>query len=197
MNDSQIKQWLGELLDGKDLLFRCLSCFDSRDIRRGLLSIPEELINQELAPVILSKTQPYLKDYSVSFSGNLIFLEASLSIKQLGPIKAFYMLEVVDLNCSKQGLQLHLRFREDIKSTGNPMQNMIFTAAKGLLSGSFLQKAIGNSGLTGIHVPGADLFIDTARLPLSSGFQTALSYLDLAYVRADNHLLLLRFSVKP
>ena len=68
MNDSSIKRWLGYALRNKETLCRLLDFFRPEDLENGLLSLPESLFNDQLAPAILGAASPWVNSFHISFS---------------------------------------------------------------------------------------------------------------------------------
>lgn len=167
MNDQTLKSLAGFLVENKDRISRYLDYFQASDLRNGVLSIPEALINGECKDLILPKLSPYLKDYKISFSSNYIFLDLNLSIKQLGMLKAMYLLELQEFVFEPQSHRISFAYREDIRSQGNPMQGMMLKTFL-LNQGTLLQKAVGLSKWDAITATRSHVTIDLNQIPVFS-----------------------------
>ncbi|WP_324825187.1 hypothetical protein [Sinanaerobacter sp. ZZT-01] len=191
MNDQTIKSLLGFLIEKKESLSQYLDYFEPADLRNGILSIPEELINNPCKKPILAKLAPNVHDYKVTFSGDYIFLDLNLNIKQLGPIKAMYLLSVEKCVFEPQMHRLSFTYREDIRPQGGPMQSMMLKTFL-LNQGSLLQKAVSLSKLKAIQVNRTHIFVDLDRVPLfTSAFFEKLS---IQYVQSQDGKLTCRFT---
>lgn len=193
MNDSQIKKWMGDILDQKELICHLLAYLDSNDVRKGILRLPQALFNTELYPMVLRHTMPYLQRYEISFSQNMIFLEADLNVKQFGPLRAFYMLQPTEFLFSPEGHHIGFTFREDMKSTGNAMQSMLFNTARGLLSGSFLEKAVSMAKVPGVSVHGSNIMVNLDQMPIPDTVRNLSQHLVLTDMQAVDGALTFRF----
>lgn len=193
MKDSDLKKLAGDLLDNKELIFRCLSYFNGNEIRNGLLCLHQDLLNKELYPLIVSRAMPYVSCYDISFSQNMIFVDLDLNVKQLGPLKAFYMIQVSEFVFEPEKRSIRLTFREDVKSTGNAMQAMMFKTAKNLLSTSFLEKAVSMARIPGIKIQGDQLILWPDSMALPANAKRILDQAALSYVRSEENRLVFRF----
>jgi len=63
MTDSGLKNLLGFLLRNKDTAVSLLENFRPEDIERGIVSIPENMINRDIKILIMDKAGDSLNDY--------------------------------------------------------------------------------------------------------------------------------------
>jgi len=130
---------------------------------KNSFSISEELVNQDLRQIILKTAGPYVTDYRINFSGGYIFVDAGLSIKAIGELKAKYRIRIMDLTFHKNAHTLYLDYEEDIRPAGGAMQSMLLKAA-GLAGGTYLQKALSMFNLSGIKADTKSCSIDLEQL---------------------------------
>ncbi len=191
MNDQTIKSLLGFVLEHKANITACLDYFQAADLKNGVLSIPEELVNDACKKTILTKLSPYLREYKVSFSGNFIFVDLNLNIKQLGPIKAMYLLSIEECTFEPHKHRLTLSYREDIRPQGGPMQSMMLKTFL-LNQGNLLQKAVSMSGSKAVRATRTHVAFDLDQLPLfSAAFFEKLS---LQYAQCQDGKLMFHFT---
>lgn len=167
MNDQAIKSLLGFLLENKACIIQYLDYFEPSDLRKGILSIPESLVNDKCKELILPKLAPNIKDYKISFSSDFIFLDLNLNIKQLGPFKAMYLLSVEDCLFEPRTHRISFSYREDIRPQGNPMQSMMLKTFL-LNQGTLLQKAVALSKSNAIRVTRTHVSVDLDQIPIFS-----------------------------
>lgn len=167
MNDQSIKSLIGFFVENKERINQYLDYFQPSDLRKGILSIPESLVNNPCKEVILPKLAPNVKDYKISFSGNFIFLDLNLNIKQLGPLKAMYLLNVEDWCFEPSTHRISFTYREDIRPQGNPMQSMMLKTFL-LNQGTLLQKAVGLSKSNALRATREHVSIDLDQIPIFS-----------------------------
>ena len=193
MNDTSIKRWLGYALRNKEAICRLLDFFRPEDLENGLLSLPETLFNDQLAPTILGAASPWVNSFHVSFSNNMIFLDAAVNAKQAGPARAMVMLSVEDFTFRPDAHRMSFQYREDIRSLGNPAQAIMFNMFRG--NNGFLARlaSMNSARLPGITADGQRLTVDLDRLrpDLVSG---PLAHLSLRYLAAGDGYLKLQFA---
>lgn len=192
MNDKSIKKWMGYVLRNKKRLSLLLDNFRPEDLENGLLVLPEALINEQLAPDILGAASPWVTGYQVSFSNNMIFLDANINAKQAGPARAMMMLSVDEFTFRPDAHRLRFQYREDVRSLGNPAQAVmlnLFLSNSGLLSKLI---SMNSAALPGVTADGRTLSVDLDRLTpqLASG---PLQRLTLRYAAAGDGVLKLQF----
>lgn len=193
MNDKSIKKWMGCAFRHKELLHFILDSFRPEDLENGLLILSEQLINQQLSQSILKAASPWVSDYQISFSNNLIFLDVNINAKQAGAVRAMLMLSVEEFTFLPHRHRLCFQYREDIRSLGNPAQSVMIHL---LCSGNgALSKLISknNSFLPGVFADGSVLSLDLDRL-LPQKYLDVLKHLTLSYVAAGDGALKLQFS---
>lgn len=190
MTDAGLKNLLGFLLRNKDTAAALLDNFKPEDIERGILAVPENLINRDIKMLIMDQAGEYLNDYELLFLQDAIFLDLDLTIKQLGRIKAKYMLSVNRLDFHDDIHQIGLSYREDIKSEGNFMQNMALKAAG--LKGSYLQTAAEMMKLTWLEVGKDSIFINLDELEFAKKIPPMLK---IGYVSSEDGILKLKFNI--
>lgn len=140
MTDSGLKNLLGLLLRNKKTLVSLLDYFKPEDIEHGIIAIPENMINRDLKMLIMENAAPYLNDYQFLFNQDSIFVDFDVNAKQLGRLKAKYMLTITQFEFNENTRQIQFSYREDVKSEGNFMQNMAIKAAG--LKGTYLQTGV-------------------------------------------------------
>lgn len=188
MTDAGLKNLLGFLLRNKDTAAALLDNFKPEDIERGILAIPENLINRDIKMLIMDQAGEYLNDYELLFLQDAIFLDLDLSVKQLGRIKAKYMLSVNRLDFHDNTHQIVFSYREDIKSEGNFMQNMALKAAG--LKGSYLQTAAEMLKLIWLEVGKDSISMNIDALEFAKKIPPALN---IGYISSEDGILKLKF----
>ncbi len=139
MTDAGLKKMLVLLLKNRDTAFSLLENFRSEDIERGILAIPEKLVNRDIKMLVMDKAGPYLNDYEILFRQDAVFVELDASVKQLGRLTAKYMFNIKEIRFQGDVHRISLSYQEDVRSEGNFMQSMALKAAG--LRGSYLQTA--------------------------------------------------------
>ncbi len=140
MTDAGVKGLLGFLLRNRETAFAVLEHFRPEDIEQGLVAVPEKLINEDIKMLILDKAAPELIDYSVLFLEDAILLDLDLNIKILGRLKAKYLLTVSRFDFYGDAHRITLTYKEDVRSDGNFLKNMVLKAAG--KKGSYLQTVV-------------------------------------------------------
>lgn len=191
MTDMGLKNILGFALRNKKLVGALMERFDANDIERGILSISQDIINRDLKMLIMERADSYLDDYLVLFENGSIFLDLNLTVKQLGKIKAKYMLVIEGFTFTEQEHILKCSYREDVKSDGNFVQNMAVKAAG--LKGSYLQSAVELSNLDFIQ---ADKDHFTVNLDKIAAMKKIPPSLRLIYNSCENGILRLSFNIE-
>ena len=209
MDDKKIKETAAELLRNKETVFRLLSWLRPEDIERGTLVLPDQMVNEELRDFILDRAAPYLSNYQLSCSktggspgnaGGLVFLDLDLQIRQLGKLRARYMISVAELAFTSESRRLAFHYREDVKSLGNPLQAMALKALLG--DKTLLMKAAemaknsqkGHSPGPALSVSRDSALLDLNHLPLA--LPDFLDCVDLRYAGTGDGFLRLRFSFR-
>lgn len=190
MTDAGLKNLLGFLLRNKETLAALMDNFRPEDIERGILAVPENLINRDIKMLIMDQAGEYLNDYELLFHQGAIFLDLDLSIKQLGRIKAKYMLDITRLDFHDRIHQIGFSYREDIKSEGNFMQNMALKAAG--LKGSYLQTAAEMLRLSWLQVEKDLISIDLDALEFAQKIPPALN---IGYISSEDGILKLKYNI--
>lgn len=190
MTDAGLKNLLGFLLRNKEMAVSLLDNFKPEDIERGILAVPEKLINRDIKMLIMDQAGDYLNDYELLFLQDAMFLDLDLNVKQLGRIKAKYMLNVTRLDFHDKIHQIGFSYREDIKSEGNFMQNMALKAAG--LKGSYLQTAAEMLKLSWLQVGKDSISIDLDALEFAKKIPPALN---VGYISSEDGILKLRFNI--
>ena len=190
MTDAGLKNLLGFLLRNKDTMAALLDNFKSEDIERGILAIPENLINRDIKMLIMDQVGESVNDYELLFLQGAMFLDLDLNVKQLGRIKAKYMLNVARLDFHDKIHQIGFSYREDIKSEGNFMQNMALKAAG--LKGSYLQTAAEMMKLNWLQVEKDSIAIDLDVLEFAQKIPPALN---VGYISSEDGILKLKFHI--
>jgi len=139
MTDAGLKKMLGLLLKNRGTVFSLLENFSPEDIERGILAIPEKLVNRDIKMLIMDQAGAYLNDYEILFHQDAVFVDLDVNAKQLGRLKAKYMLNIKELAFQEDTHRISLSYQEDVRSEGNFMQSMAIKAAG--LKGSYLQTA--------------------------------------------------------
>lgn len=174
LTDAKLKGIIAFLLKNKAELVTLTDYFEYEDIEKGLLLVPDYLVNVGIKDRLLKagKIDEYLKDYSVVFQNDYIMMDLRLNLKQLGPVAAKYMLSVKDFNFSNEGCRIYGTFKEDVTSLGNVMQSM---ALKALLTNSTcIQKATQLTGCDFIFVDGHNIMIDLSKFDAVKKISEAL-----------------------
>lgn len=190
MTDAGLKKILGFLLRNKDMVSSLLGNFKPEEVERGILAVPENLINRDFKMMIMDQAGPYLNDYALSFNQGSVFLDIDADAKQLGRIKAKYMLTVSQFDFQEGTRKLSFTYREDVKSEGNFVQNMALKAAG--LKGSILQTATDFAKLDFLEVTKEDLTIDLDKLEAAKKIPSALK---LEYLSSEDGIFKLKFHI--
>lgn len=190
MTDKGFKTLLSFLLKNKDGIFTLLDKLKPEDIEKGLLAVPDSIINRDLKMLIIDKAEPYLNDYTIAFQQNSIFIDLDINGKQLGRLKAKYMLNVTRFDFRNEIHQIQFSFREDVSSKGNLMQNMAVKAAG--LKGSYLQLAADMAKLNFLRVEKGIIAIDIDALKAARKIPFELV---IDYVSSEDGVLKLKFHI--
>ena len=190
MTDAGLKNLLGFLLRNKNMMVSLLDQFKPEDVERGIIAVPDRLINRDLKMMIMDKTAPYLNDYSLMFNQNSIFLDLDLNGKQLGRLKAKYMLTIDQFDFSEGKHQILFSYQEDVKSAGNFVQNMAVKAAG--LKGSYLQTAVELAKLGFITADKDSFLIDVDKLEAAKKIPSSLS---ISYLSSEDGILKFKFHI--
>lgn len=195
MTDHTVKQLLAFAVRNRENLCNLLSCFNAEDLEKGVLRIPERMINYDLKELILSKTAPYLEDYQVTLADGCIYLDGSANLTQLGALHAIYRLTITHLAYQPGLHTITCSYQEDVHSEGGFLQGMMMRAA-GLSQGTYLKLAshlMKTPGVTVDQTPeGQDYFtIDLDTLyPFEGSF---LNRFHLQYQDSQDGQLVFRF----
>ncbi len=190
MTDPGLKKLLGFLLRNKDTVSSVLDNFKPQDIERGLLAIPESMINQDIKMLILDKAAPYLNDYGLLFLQNAILVDLDIHVKQLGNLKAKYMLTFTRFDFHDDIHKIGMSYKEDVKSEGNFLQNMALKAAG--MKGNYLQVAAEMMKLDFISVGENSITIDLDALDFAEKIPPELN---VAYVSSEDGILKFKFHI--
>lgn len=190
MTDTGLKKLLGFLLRNLGTAVSLLENFKPEDIEKGILAIPEKMVNRDIKMMIMDKAGPYLNDYELLFLQNAIFVDLDINAKQLGRLKAKYMLTVTDFNFQGDTHRISFTYREDIKSEGNFMQSMAIKAAG--LKGSYLETASAMIKLDFIQVEKDSITVNLDALELAEKIPPELS---IGYVSSEDGILKFRFHI--
>lgn len=193
MNDKSIKHWMGYLLRKKDKIHLLLDYFRPEDLENGLLLIPQEVINRLLLPDILAAASPWMTDVQISFSNNMIFLDADINAKQAGPVRAMMMLSVEECTFRPDAHRLRFSYREDVRSLGNPAQSIMLNMFRG--NSGFLARLISmnSAKLPGITADGQNLYVNLDRL-FPKLCSDPLKHLSLRYIASGDGYLKFHFA---
>jgi len=190
MTDAGLKNLLGFLLRNKDTAVSLLENFKPDDIERGVLSIPENMINRDIKMLIMDQAGDYLNDYEILFLQGSIFVELDGNAKQLGRLKAKYMLTFTQFDFHDNTHQVRFSYQEDVKSEGNFVQNMALKAAG--LKGSYLQTAAEMMKLNWIEVGKDSVTINLDALDFAKKIPASLN---ISYVSSEDGILKLKFNI--
>lgn len=190
MTDEGLKKLLGYLLRNKETAVLLLDHFKPEDIERGIIAIPEKLVNRDIKMLVMDQAGSYLNDYAVGFDQNAIFLDLDINAKQLGRLKAKYMLTISEFDFSGMEHRIRLSYREDVRSEGNFMQNMAIKAAG--LKGSYLQTAAEMAKLPYLSVSGDSITVDLGALKFAEKIPPELT---INFVSSEDGILKLKFHI--
>ena len=190
MTDEGLKKLLGYLLRNKDTAVLLLDQFKPEDIEHGMIAIPEKLVNRDIKMLVMDKAGSYLNDYAIGFDQNAIFLDLDINAKQLGRLKAKYMLTITGLDFAGSEHKIRLSYREDVRSEGNLMQSMAIKAAG--LKGSYLQTAAEMAKLPYLTVSGDSVTVDLDALKFAEKIPPELN---ISYVSSTDGNLKLKFHI--
>ena len=190
MTDLGLKNMLGFVLRYKKLAGALLERFDAGEVERGIISISQDIINRDLKMFIMEKFAENLNDYLILFDNSAIFIDLDLNIKQLGRIKAKYMLVIDEFLFHEQCHKIKFTYREDVKSEGNFVQNMAIKAAG--LKGTYLQTAVDISNLDFIEADKESFTIGIDKIDVNKKIPPSLN---LVYTSSENEILKLHFNI--
>jgi hypothetical protein len=190
MTDVGLKNLLGFLLRNKDTAVSLLENFKPEDVEKGILAIPEGTINRDIKMLIMDKAAPYLNDYELLFLQDSIFVDMDVDGKQLGRLKAKYMLTITQLDFRENTHRVSFSYKEDVMSEGNFMQSMAIKAAG--LKGSYLQVAAEMMKLDFIEVGKDSVTINLDMLKFMKKIPPALN---ISYVSSEDGILKLKFHI--
>ena len=116
------KEWgklaLRLLAASKDDIGPILSGVDRDRGDRGILKIPEEMVNQRWREIVLEMAQGKLEDYQVSFRDNEIHLEAQ--VKMLVRTRLHLVFRIKEFAFSPKGRNIVLSYETVGTSLANP-----------------------------------------------------------------------------
>jgi hypothetical protein len=190
MTDAGIKKLLGVLLRNKEIAYSLLNSFKAEDMERGILAIPESMINRDFKMLIMDKASPFLNDYLMTFQQNSIYMELDGNAKQLGRIKAMLMLTFESFEFRNGIHRMTFTYHEDIKSEGNFVQSMALKAAG--LKGSYLQTAAEMAKFDWLAVAKDTLTIDIDSLEIAKKIPPSL---ELDYLSSEDGILKFKFMI--
>ncbi|MGN0710804.1 MAG: hypothetical protein ACI4LO_03510 [Anaerovoracaceae bacterium] len=191
ITDKQVKGIISYILKNKAELVEIADFFDYRDIENGILKIPEKLVNTVVKSKVmkLNQVSTYLKDYRISFENGRILADLRLDARQLGPVSAKYMIEILDMRFSSDSCRIYGTFDEDVRSMGNAMQGLALKAA---VSGSTaLQRLLKLTGCDFIFVDGRNIMIDLSNI---EKVRKAAGFIELSYAGCSEGCLKLKFN---
>lgn len=140
MTDQTVKRLLAFAVRNRENLSNLLSCFNAEDLERGVLRIPERMINYDLKELILRRAAPYLEDYQVTLADGSIYLDASANLTQIGALHGIYRLTFTHFAYQPGHHTITCAYQEDVHSEGGFLQGMMLRAA-GLSQGTYLKLA--------------------------------------------------------
>jgi len=190
MTDAGLKNLLGFLLRNRETAVSLLENFRPEDVEKGILAIPEDMINRDIKMLIMDKAGPYLNDYALYFLQDAIIVDLDGNAKQLGRLKAKYMLTITQFDFHDSTHQVRLSYQEDVKSEGNFVQSMALKAAG--LKGSYLQTAAEMMKLDFIEVEKDSIVISLDGLEIAKKIP---SELNISYVSSEDGILKLKFHI--
>ncbi len=190
MTDAGLKKLLGALLRNKDTAMLLLNGFKPEDIERGIVAIPETMLNRDFKMLIMDKASPYLNDYGVMFQQNSIYADLDIDAKQLGRLKAKLMLTFSSFDFEDGLHKIVFTYREDVKSEGNFVQSMAVKAAG--LKGNYLQTAAEMTKMKFLEVSKDMVTIHLDLLDFAKKIPPSLS---IEYVGSEDGILKLKFNI--
>ena len=190
MTDSGLKRAFGFVLRNKKLVGALLERFEANEVEKGILTISQDIINKDLKMLIMDNYSEYLNDYLILFDNNTVFIDADLNIKQLGRIKAKYMLVIDEFLFSGQSHKIRVSYKEDVKSEGNFMQNMAIKAAG--LKGTYLQTAMDFSKIDFIEADNESFIVNIDKIDSNKKIPPSLN---IIYISSENGILKLQFNI--
>ncbi len=190
MTDEGLKKLLGFLLRNKDTAVSLLENFRPEDVERGILAIPEKMINRDIKMLVMDQAGEYLNDYELLFLQNSVLVDLDLNAKQLGRLKAKYLLTIAGFDFHGNTHRVRFSYKEDVRSEGNFMQSMALKAAG--LKGSLLQTASEMMKLSFIQVEKDTIDINLDELSFMKKVPPELS---VSYISSEDGLLKLKFHI--
>lgn len=189
MTNEALYKIIQMVLENKSEIVRLADYLDPAELGRGILAIPEELVNAGLRPYIMGLS-PMINDYKLKFSDGSIALFAEADVPKVGAVKLNYLFTVNELAFGNSGRRLIASFSEQAEAAGT-MGKMALSALK--LKGTLIETAVqlakskvGNA----IYVSGNSLAVDIDALPIGAKIPKELN---LQYIGSDNGQLKLRY----
>lgn len=173
MQEMNIKNLLGLILRNKQTITSLMDRFDPSDIEKGILDVPELVINRDIKMLAMEIADPYIEDYSIQFQNGFIFLDLVLWLKQLGKIRVKYRITIEDFSFNSSSRVIKCSYLEDLKSEGNFMQAMAIKAAG--LKGPYLKSAVELGKLDFMRVDGNKFILNVDNVPHADKIPPSLS----------------------
>ncbi len=189
MTNESLYKIIQTMLENKSEIVRLADYLDPAELGRGILAIPEELVNAGLRPYIMGLS-PMINAYEVKFSSGNIALSGEVDVPKVGAVKLHYLLTVNELAFGTNGHRLIASFSEQAEAVGT-MGKMALSALKlkGPLLGTAAQLAKAKVG-DAIYVSGNSLAVDIDALPIAEKIPQELN---LQYISSENGQLKLKY----
>ncbi len=127
-NDSLLKT-IVLVMDNRGLINLILDELDTEQLKKGILVIPESLINHKLKSKILEMI-PTIRSYNVSFSGDSIMIDGTVNLpKIVSAVNLKYMLKIQELDFGGSIHKVTFTYMEDTHCE-NTMAQMALSAFK-------------------------------------------------------------------
>lgn len=189
MTNESLYKIIQTVLENKSEIVRLADYLDPAELGRGILAIPEELVNAGLRPYIMGLS-PMINAYEVKFSSGNIALSGEADVPKVGAVKLHYLLNVNELAFGTNGHRLIASFSEQAEAVGT-MGKMALSALKlkGPLLGTAAQLAKAKVG-DAIYVSGNSLAVDIDKLPIAEKIPQELN---LQFISSENGQLKLKY----
>lgn len=190
MDDKSIKNLAATVLENKEPIIAILNTIQPDDIRDGRLLIPDRLLEEDLYDYILNLAVPYLKNYSVRFENDTIFLNVTAKIKVIDELIADYALKFDQFEFDEEKRTISITYEENISSQGNFLQKGLINLVG--IKGTYLNKAFKFIKLPFISANAERITVDLNKTDFATSIPPGLT---LEYKGAQDGVLEFNFTI--
>lgn len=149
-------------------------------INGGIITINEEMLNNQLKSYIHKITKGYLTNYNFILVGDSIILDGTCNIPKIGTVKAGYMFKIVELTFCKGKRILELSYMEDLSAGMDPVVKTALALLK--KKGTALSMAVSHLNKAAISENNGRIFIDLTKIEYTSKIPENIT---INYIGAD------------